>query len=94
MLAEHVNFGDARYSVASMKGVAFWAKRWPQVYEADEDGEFQFDEKVSDTKGPVIMVMVGDRTDRTEHYIDPSELVRIGEDDYCHECGQIACGHG
>ena len=34
------------------------------------------------------VVMVGDDT---EHDVDVSELVPIGEGDYCGECGQIGC---
>ena len=37
-----------------------------------------------------IVIMVGDDT---EHDVDVSELVPIGEGDYCGECGQIGCSH-
>lgn len=38
----------------------------------------------------VVAVMVGD--DR-EHIVDVSDLTILADEDYCHECGQIGCGH-
>lgn len=32
--------------------------------------------------------MVGD--DRV-HLVDPDDLTKIEDDDYCHECGQVGC---
>jgi hypothetical protein len=36
----------------------------------------------------VAAIMVGD--DR-EHVVSVDDLTAIGEDDYCHECGQVGC---
>lgn len=38
-----------------------------------------------------IMVMVGD--DRP-HHVDRHDMTPLEEDEFCHECGQIGCGHG
>lgn len=38
----------------------------------------------------VVAVMVGD--DR-EHLVEVNDLTLIGENDYCHECGQLGCTH-
>jgi hypothetical protein len=41
--------------------------------------------------GRVVAVMVGDDK---RFVFEPTELVRITEDSYCHSCGQIGCRHG
>lgn len=37
------------------------------------------------------VVMVGD--DHV-HYVDPSDLSPLDDDEFCGGCGQIGCGHG
>jgi hypothetical protein len=39
----------------------------------------------------VQMVMVGD--DKI-YEVDKDDIVPLDEDAYCHECGQVGCGHG
>lgn len=48
------------------------------------------DEPEFERTGRVIVVMIGDDA---HHVVDPDDLVHLDEDDYCHECGQIGCGH-
>lgn len=40
--------------------------------------------------GRALVVMVGD-----DHVyaVDPDDMTPIAEEDYCHACGQIGCGH-
>lgn len=40
--------------------------------------------------GNLVCVMVGD--DRHWSF-DPDDVAPLDDDDYCHECGQIGCGH-
>lgn len=50
-------------------------------------GEFEL---VAD-RSRVVAVMVGDDK---RHVLDIEDLKLITEDEYCHSCGQIGCGHG
>ena len=38
--------------------------------------------------GRARVVMVGDDQ---EHVVEPGDLVKIDDEDYCHECGQVGC---
>lgn len=91
---------SARYSVEGYGGIAFYAlgyatewteEEWIYCGEGDEDDEANYlynePEEIED-RSRARMVMVGD--DRV-HLIDVEDLTVIGEDDYCHECGQIGC---
>lgn len=79
---------NAHYRHAAYPGVAWWIKRPCVVNEYDEDtGELIHEE---DSDRFVVAVMVGD--DR-EFIHDVDELTRLAETEYCHECGQIGCGH-
>ena len=77
---------DKYYKVADMPGVA-WYTLGP-VKVRDEDYEWTGIE--TDDENMVQMVMVGD--DRV-HHVDKADLTEIDEDEFCHGCGQIGCGH-
>src|SRR3954467_9719163 len=95
---------DARYRVEGCGGVAVWIKGWTteEVYEGDylvcDDDECDHDSEMCWTEGDTSIVpgnmlrvvMVGD--DR-EHIVDPDDLVKLDDDDYCSVCGQIGCQH-
>lgn len=78
---------DARYTVDGCRGVAWWIAPL-MIADTFDDGEETGETYPSDTQ--VIAVMVGD--DR-RHTVDIDDLTAIAEDDYCHVCGQIGCGH-
>lgn len=97
---------DANYSVEGYGGIAWWAMRYAQTWEPDmvlmegpdEDGEIvgweepdpNGDGEWVDDRERIVLVMVGD--DR-EFEFEPEELTKINDEDYCHVCGQIGCGH-
>lgn len=93
---------DARYSVAGSGGVAWYLRGYAIEWTEEEwihDGEGDPDDESSylvnepeeiENRQMVRAVMVGD--DR-EHLIDVDDLTMLDEDDYCHVCGQIGCGH-
>lgn len=96
---------SAHYTVAGYRGVAFYIAGWTteERYEGDylvcddEDCDHSASEMCwveGDTsliQGDMLRaVMVGD--DR-EHIVDPEDLTKIEEADFCHECGQIGCTH-
>lgn len=76
---------SARYTVATMSGVAFRLVGWTQSW--DEDDQEWVDDPEHDT---VWAVMVGD--DR-RHMVDVDDLTLLGDLDYCAECGQVGCEH-
>jgi hypothetical protein len=94
---------DAFYRVKSQPGIAWtlrgWVKEWTQeeyVLDCEDDHEhepacylYNEPEQV-DRDDMVEAVMVGDDG---VHQIDVDDLVVITEDDFCHGCGQIGCGH-
>jgi len=80
-----------RYRVSGYDGIAFYVAgaivEPTEVYD-DETGEHVgYDYCPS---GSLACVMVGD--DRI-HAVEGDEVAEIGENDYCHECGQIGCKH-
>jgi len=91
---------DSRYRHPRFGGVALRVRGWEQRWEPctyliiDEDGEeCELEEPgegewVDDIGGMVEVVMVGD--DRV-HVVDPDELEKIEDHEYCHDCGQIGC---
>lgn len=92
---------EARYSVASMPGVAFYAvgmakEVWPESWELDCTEDHEHEEvcylygepEEYDSDYLARVVMVGD--DR-EHIVDIADLTEIGDEDYCPGCGQIGC---
>lgn len=100
---------EHRYSVVGYPGVAFWFKKHPveqrgcqghpcedaaDLYPNAGIGEvFYCDgecEEPTENTDLAVMVMVGD--DR-EHVIDVDDCIPIDDNDYCHVCGQIGCGH-
>jgi len=79
---------DGRYRVDGWPGIAVWVKQWPYIerdydFDLDEYFDFPHDDRA-------IVVMVGDNR---EHMVDVDDLTKIEDDDYCHSCGQIGCGH-
>lgn len=95
---------SARYRHSDFRGVALRIHGWVKTWEpytgltTDEDGtEFEEEipgegEWVDDVAGGrVLVIMVGD--DR-KYTVDLEDLEPIEDHEYCHECGQIGCGHG
>lgn len=95
----------ARYAVDGWAGVAFRIQPHtvevePEAFlvcevedcEHGDDACWAQDEEAEEieAEGWVQAIMVGDDL---VHVVEVSELTRIGEDDYCHECGQIGCTH-
>jgi hypothetical protein len=96
---------DAFYSVKGKEGVAWTLRGWAkETREVDvivctefDDPDHEHDESCGwveveeyDRDDMVEAVMVGDDG---VHLIDVDDLVVITEDDFCHGCGQIGCGH-
>jgi hypothetical protein len=77
---------EARYRVHGYGAIAFYLLGYEMTRDADYDWTGIEDEN----RGMVRAVMVGD--DHV-HLIDVDDLEVIGEDDYCHSCGQIGCQH-
>jgi hypothetical protein len=76
---------DARYTVDGYHGIAFWIQpRMVATAETEWTGEREQD------PDHVTAVMIGDDH---AHVVDVRDLQPIGEDDYCHECGQVGCAH-
>lgn len=89
---------DARYTVDGYDGVAFYIYGYQQIWEPytsiyeDEDGN-EYEEESGegewhDNPDILLMVMVGD--DR-KFEVDPADITKIDDNDYCSECGQIGC---
>jgi hypothetical protein len=83
-----------RYKVDGFGGVAFYfagvQTETHTIWEYDEDDPGTCWEVSSEEEptGMVYMIMVGDDH---KHVIDPDDITKIDDDDYCHECGQIGC---
>jgi hypothetical protein len=78
---------DAYYTVKGWgEGIAFYLLG--PVMNRDEDYEWTGIEEPDENM--VRAVMVGD--DKV-HTVDRDDLVLLDEDDFCHGCGQIGCGH-
>jgi hypothetical protein len=104
-MAEELDF-DARYSVSSMSGVAFYLvgylKEYPNpddlwllVCEDDDcmhDTElcYVYDEDPEPIENRDFVLAVMVGDDR-EFTVEVSELTKISDDDYCPGCGQIGC---
>lgn len=97
---------DGFYRVKSEPGIAWTLRGWAKeakdrdVLLCEEDLE-PVDHEHDVTCGYVETVMV-ERDDMVEavmvgddrvHLIDVDDLVVITEDEFCHGCGQIGCGH-
>lgn len=63
---------------------------WRVIGDEMKDGEDTDWSGVQYPTGNVEVRMVGD--DRT-FVFEPGELTLIDEDEFCHGCGQIGCGH-
>jgi len=74
------------YKVADSPGIA-WYTLGP-VKVRDEDYEWTGIEYDHDSL--VQMVMVGDDC---VFEVDKDDLTELDEDEFCHGCGQIGCGH-
>jgi hypothetical protein len=79
-----------RFRVSGYGGIAFYFRSVEIERFWDYDLGVYPEEPEERETGNVILVMVGD--DR-EHSIDPDDVSALGENDYCHECGQIGCTH-
>jgi hypothetical protein len=82
---------NAFYRVEGYDGIAWSLRGYVEVLLPvyDEDGNeigWEYDTDQSHVRA----VMVGD--DR-EFEFEVSDLTKIDEDDFCHGCGQIGCGH-
>ncbi|MDO8611132.1 MAG: hypothetical protein Q7R95_11455 [bacterium] len=78
---------DAHFKVKQYRGISFYLLGW-KANEVENE-EFQEIELEADYS-TVIAVMVGD--DR-KHEIDIDDLEPLAEEEFCHSCGQIGCGH-
>lgn len=74
---------DARFTVDGYRGITFYAIRAETA--PDEDTDWT---GIEEPTGNVIMIMVGD--DR-KFSVDPGDVTRIADEDYCSSCGQIGC---
>jgi len=77
---------DAYYKVKGWEGIAFYLLG--PVMHRDEDYEWTGIETPDDNM--VRAVMVGDDG---VHTVDRDDLIKIDEEEFCHGCGQIGCGH-
>lgn len=94
-----VNF-DAHYQVKGFRGIAFNLLGW--LAEAvpvmsigldDEGNEFEFETgetELESNTDSVVAVMVGDDH---RYIINTADLIPLNEDEFCHSCGQVGCGH-
>jgi hypothetical protein len=82
---DNETFSSENYTVRGWSGIAFYVQGWET--EPDEDTEWSGYETRT---GRVLVVMVGD--DR-QHAVDADDLTPLAEDEFCHSCGQIGCGH-
>lgn len=68
-------------------GIAFFVSRnqGSGEYEEDEDGE-----EIPLDEDRIAIVMVGD-----DHrwIVDKDSVSLLDDEDFCHACGQIGCGH-
>lgn len=85
---EGVNFDfQANYTVDGYRGIAW--NVYDYVMTEGPDTEWTGEPEVDYDR--VVCVMVGD--DRRFEF-DITELTKIEEDEFCHGCGQVGCGHG
>lgn len=82
---DNLAFPASAYAVRGHGGIAWHVHGWQT--EPDEDTEWTGYETRT---GRVVCTMIGD--DR-RFVFDPEDLAPIDEEDYCHQCGQIGCGH-
>jgi hypothetical protein len=92
---------DANYRVEGYRGIAWYLHGYkteevPTIcYGIDENGdEYEMEdwsetEKVED-RSQVVATMVGDNRKFT---FDVDEVTLLGDDEFCHTCGQIGCCH-
>lgn len=66
-------------------GIAFFVSRNQNSNQRDEDGE-----PIPLEDGLLAVVMVGD-----DHrwIVDADTVSPLDDEDFCHGCGQIGCGH-
>jgi hypothetical protein len=72
-----------RYTVDGYPGIAWRAVRHDGVWNC-------LDEEFNEDADSVVCIMVGD--DR-EFSFSVDELSPLTDDEFCHECGQVGCGH-
>lgn len=97
---------DAYYTVDGYRGIAFYLKGFATTEEYEGDiiicPDDECDHSMSEMcwamgdvsividYDNVIAVMVGDDRD---HVIPVEDLTLLNEDEFCHGCGQVGCGH-
>jgi len=93
---------DAYYRVEGYNGIAWYLtgyatktteESWEYSGEGDPEDEanyFYNEPEELEDREHVIAVMVGDDRKFT---FEVDELTMLDEDDFCHGCGQIGCGH-
>lgn len=91
---------SARYAVQGHGGIAFYLDEYATEWTSEEwlyDGEGDPDDEGSyvycepeqvENRSQVRAIMVGDDY---VWIVDVDDLTMIGEEDYCHECGQVGC---
>ena len=82
---DKATFPAEYYRVSGYKGIAFYVLGWET--EPTEDTEW---DGIEERTGNVLAVMVGDDY---RHRVDPSDLSPLDPSEFCHDCGQIGCGH-
>jgi hypothetical protein len=73
------------YAVRGYAGIACYVRGWET--EPDDDTEWSGYENRT---GRLIVTMIGD--DR-RFAVDPEDVTPLDELAYCHNCGQVGCGH-
>lgn len=82
---DSATFSAAHYRVRGWDGFAVSVLGWEMT--PNEDTEWSGD---MERTGAVLVVMVGD--DMVRHVM-PDDLLPLTENEFCHSCGQIGCGH-
>jgi hypothetical protein len=83
-LAEGEYDADA-YQVNRNKGIAWAVLGWET--EPDEDTEWS---GIENRTGNLVCYMIGD----DQHFsVEPDDLIPISDEEFCHGCGQVGCGH-
>ena len=78
-------FPSDAYTVDGYGGIAWHVYGWETQPGLDTEWD-----GIDERTGRVICVMVGDNR---KFSVDPDEVHPLDELDYCHECGQVGCGH-
>ena len=89
---------DAHYQIKEYRGIAWFALGWeaknvPIMCICEDENGKEYEEESGEYEleptNNVVLVMVGD--DR-KFVFSQDECIKIEEDSFCRECGQIGCG--